>query len=291
MPVSVIWCSSAEGVVISAVKSGDIAQYDIALEGFKKSIAGRNVLVVLNEYDLKDGNVLENIRSQKSDLILTLGTPSSKVMSKNIETIPIVFSMVLFPERNDIKGENITGASLNIPVRTQLENLKAVAPDRETIGVIYNVEDNGDIVRKAGQIAGDMGLILKPFPVKSAKEIPKIKEMKIDALWLIPDLVVCQPAIIGHILRSSLKHKIPVMGVSQSYAKAGALLALSCDYEDIGRQSGEIALRILNGESLVDIPVSVPRKTKLYLNLAVAERLRIKIPQDIIKRADEVFGK
>ncbi len=136
-----------------------------------------------------------------------------------------------------------------------------------------------------------MGLILKTFPVKSAKEIPEIKEMKIDALWLIPDLVVCQPTVIGHILRSSLKHKIPVMGVSQSYVKAGALLALSCDYEDIGRQSGEIALRILNGESLVDIPVSVARKTKLYLNLAVAERLRIKIPRDIIKRAEEVFGK
>ncbi len=232
--LSMIWCSSAEGAVISAVKSGDLAQYDAALEGFKKSIEGRNVWIVLNEYDLKDEYVLEHIRSQKSDLILTLGTPASKVMSKNIETIPIVFSIVLFPERNDIKGENITGASLNIPVGIQLENLKAIVPDRETIGVIYNVKDNGDIVRKAGQIAGDMGLILKLFPVKSAKEIPEIKEMKIDALWLIPDTVVCQPAVIGHILRSSLKHKIPVMGVSQSYVKTGALLALSCDYEDIG---------------------------------------------------------
>jgi putative ABC transport system substrate-binding protein len=287
----VTWCFSVEGAVISAIKSGAIAQYDTALEGFKKSVEGRNVLVVLNEYDLKDGNALEHIRSQEWDLILTLGTPASKVMSENIENIPVVFSVVLFPERNHIKGENVTGASLDIPVGIQLENLKAVVPDKKTIGVIYNPEENEDTMRKARQIVGGMGLILKTFPVKSTKEIPRIKEMGIDALWLIPDTVVSQPAIIGHILRSSLRYKVPVMGVSRSYAKAGALLALSCDYEDIGRQSGEMALRILSGEGPADIPVSIPRKVKLYLNLAVAERLKIKIPREIIENADEVFGK
>jgi putative ABC transport system substrate-binding protein len=80
------------------------------------------------------------------------------------------------------------------------------------------------------------------------------------------------------------------MGISPSYARAGALIALSCDYRDIGNQAGEISVRILKGERCSAIKVAPPRKVKLFLNIAVADRLGVKIPKKILREAEEVFG-
>jgi putative ABC transport system substrate-binding protein len=80
------------------------------------------------------------------------------------------------------------------------------------------------------------------------------------------------------------------MGYNRSWARGGALLALSCDYKDVGRQTGEIVLRVLNGENYSDLTISRPRKVKLYLNEIVADRLGIKFPKKILQKAEEVFG-
>lgn len=285
------WCFSAERPLVGVVKSRDLAQYNEVLKGFAGYMEETNASVAISEYGLRDKNVLENIKNQKPDLILTLGTPSLKTISESVNDIPIIFSMVFLSGGNSIKGENVTGVSLNIPIRVQLENLKATIPDRTVIGVIYDPDKNENTVGEARQIATELGLILKAFPVKSEKEIPKIKEMEIDALWLIPDTIFSKPVVVKRILSTSLKNKTPVMGISASYVKAGALLALSCDYEDLGRQSGEIALRILRGEDPVDIPVTAPRETKLYLNLSVAKRLGIRVPKKVVEVAEGVFGK
>ncbi|MEW6558498.1 MAG: ABC transporter substrate-binding protein, partial [Elusimicrobiota bacterium] len=228
------------------------------------------------------------------DLILTIGTSATKLVSEKIKDIPIIFSMIIDPEGVGLKSKNLTGSPLDIPIRLQFENLRTIIPKVRRIGVIYNPKENESIIQKAIETASDMGFVLKTYQVESTEDIqkiPKMEEMNIDVLWLVTDTIVCQLAIIKQILYSCLKNKIPVMGISSSYVKAGALLALSCDYEDIGRQSGEIAEKILNGKDLSTIQVSVPRKTKLYLNISVADRLGIKIPKEIIEKAEEVFGK
>ena len=79
------------------------------------------------------------------------------------------------------------------------------------------------------------------------------------------------------------------MGLSSSFVTAGALMSLSCDYEDIGKQAAEIADRILKGESVGDIPVAVPRKVSLSLNLRTADRIRLRIPDAVIESANEVI--
>lgn len=286
-----VWCFAAEQPVIAVIKSMDIAPYNDALEGFNETLKKRKVSFELKEFDLKEEDVIKKIKSIKPDLILTIGPYSTRIVSKEIKNIPIIFSVILDIDQNYLKAKNITGASVRMPPKIQFENLKTIIPKVKRIGVIYNPKENEHIISKAKIVARGMGIILKTYPVKSTKEVPNVEEMGIDALWLIPDTIVCYRAIIKYILLSSLKHKIPVMGISPSYARAGALLALSCDYEDIGRQSGEISIRILNEESPADIPISAPRKTKLYLNQLVADRLGIKIPRKIIGAAAEVFGK
>ena len=78
------------------------------------------------------------------------------------------------------------------------------------------------------------------------------------------------------------------MGLSSAYVRAGALFALDCDYDDIGKQAGEVALLILCGNSPYEVPITTPRKIYLSINQKTAERIGIEIPAALLKIAEEV---
>jgi putative ABC transport system substrate-binding protein len=81
------------------------------------------------------------------------------------------------------------------------------------------------------------------------------------------------------------------MAWSSYFAHAGALFAVTCDFEDVGRQTGDIAAELLKGKQYEDLSVTSPRRVSLYFNQAVADRLKIKIPREFLEKADFVYGK
>jgi putative ABC transport system substrate-binding protein len=91
------------------------------------------------------------------------------------------------------------------------------------------------------------------------------------------------------ILLNTLKSKIPLVGLSTSWVKAGALYALDRDYIDIGLQSGELAGKLLNGASASSLPPAYPRKVAYVLNLKTASLINLDLPEDLIRGALQVF--
>lgn len=281
--------TSPQVKIIALVKYIEKSPYNSAIEGFKEILKKEQISFSFKIYNPDDENIIKEIQSEQPTLILTTSASSAKYISEKIRDIPIVFTMILDPKGSNLTSRNIVGASLDIPAQTQLECLQSVIPNLRQVGVIFNPSENERIVKEAQLAANRMGIVLKTYPVNSTSEIPKIKNLEIDALWIIPDSTVCQTTIVQRILLCSLRNKVPVMGFSRYYAKAGTLLAVTCDYEDIGRQSGEIAVRLLKGENYSRLKISEPRKVKMYLNKTVADHLKIKISKDIIKKANEVF--
>jgi putative ABC transport system substrate-binding protein len=88
----------------------------------------------------------------------------------------------------------------------------------------------------------------------------------------------------------SVKQRFPVIGLSRFYTKDGALLSFDCDYKDLGRQAGEIAMRIIEGAKPQEIHPVAPRKLSYSLNMAVAEKFGIKFTPDIVKGAGYLYG-
>lgn len=279
--------------IIAVSESTGLPEYQQAVAGFNEILKKENLSIDLKMYAYDPENEInvEEIKTQKPALVLTLGSNATHFISEKITDIPIVFAMVMDPRGSGITSKNIVGASLDIPVTLQLEHLKAVVPRVKRVGVVYSPAENESIIREARQAAGNLGLVLKAYPVKSHSEIPRIKDLAIDVLWIIPDTILLHPAILKRILLSSIRKRLPVMGCSRSFARGGALLAISCDYEDIGKQAGEMAARILKGETYSQSKTSKPRKIKLYINQMVADRIGITIPGKILREADEVFGK
>jgi putative ABC transport system substrate-binding protein len=112
---------------------------------------------------------------------------------------------------------------------------------------------------------------------------------QIDCLMIIPDQTVYSLQSVQDILLFCLRENLPVAGLSSKFVKAGALFSLSCDYKELGKKSGELAVRIFNGAKPSDIPYENPEKHELSLNLIVAERIGVTIPKELIEEADNVY--
>jgi putative tryptophan/tyrosine transport system substrate-binding protein len=287
---------AADFIVI--VKSRDIEPYDLALKSFRRTLNNKGYEPVVSEYVLPEGgrekeNLLADIRRREPRLIVTLGSAATSYISKAIKNIPVTFCMVLNPLASgfirsmNASGNNLTGASLDIPISAQFETLKAVLPSLKRIGVLYNPQETEVIVQQARRTAKEMDLELVAIAVASEDKVPdalRSLNKNVDAIWSVADGTVFSSGSQEFILYT-LQNKIPFMGLSPAFAKAGALLALDADYQEIGSQCGGLAAKILGGESPSSLPTTIPQKSTLYVNLKTAETLGLKIPPERLKGA------
>ena len=86
-----------------------------------------------------------------------------------------------------------------------------------------------------------------------------------------------------------MRNRIPFVGLSQTWVKAGALYALDRDYEDIGAQCGELAVKILQGTSPSALPPVTPRKVVYSINLRTARHMKLDISPGALRDAQAVI--
>ena len=287
---------------IVIVKSSNSPSFQAATQGVKKEIRKGDIHPVFIEYDFPldlpdEQQIVKRIRELNPDLIVTIGSKSTAFFSKQIKNIPIVFSAVLNPISSGFarsmwsSGNNLTGASLDIPIRTQLEKFKLIVPGLQKVGVIFT-HDSEPVVREAKRVCKEIGLELVPVAISSEKEIPEVIEdlgQKVDGLWAVADTIIFTPQSTQYLLLYTLRNGIPFMGPFPSFVKAGALFTLAWNNKDVGRQSGELVLRVLAGEDPKQIPITTPRMIYLILNSRTAEQINLKIPPHIVSVAKEVY--
>jgi len=298
--------SQASTLTIQVVKSGEIQAYEETDSGFQKVVGGNLNETKFSEVQFKEHilksepdeneEILKEI-SNSSDLILTIGTEATKLVSERIRNRPIVFCAVLDPLGNGLvqssapPGKNLSGSCLDISVKVQLEKFKLLVPKLKSLGVLYTSETEYR-VKNAEAVAKSLGIDLVSVKISSEKEIPpsleRLKEQT-QGLWSVPDGTIFSSSSTEQILLFTLRNGIPFMGLSSAYVRAGALFALDCDYEDIGKQAGEIALLIVCGNHPYEVPITTPRKICLSINQETAERIGIEIPAALLKIAEEVI--
>lgn len=285
--------------LIVAVKSAEAEPYTMAFQGFQEALFRKGHQPAFKEYVLKAGErdrLLSEIKDQRYSLILTFGSTATGLIRGQVKNVPVVFCMVLNPVASGFvqslqsSENNLTGASLDIPVRLQFEALKAVLPSIRKVGVLYNPRETGEVVEPAVKIAREMGLELVTAAVSAVERLPEtldtLAKRKIDALWSVADSTVfSSDRSVELLLRWSLEQKVPFMGLSPAFVKAGALLALSVDYKDVGMQCGEQAVQVLAGQRPAAVSITVPRKVTLYLNLNAAKAIGVTIPPQTMEGA------
>jgi putative ABC transport system substrate-binding protein len=298
------------GVVMGYAESDPEAQRRI--KSFQQGLAeggwndGRNVQI---EYRWASANVeqiaafAKEIVALRPDVILSNTTPVTKALQRETHTIPIVFVIVSDPVGDGLvtslarPGGNITGF-INFEEAMSgkwLELLKEIAPRVARTAIMFNpntAAGGGKYFQPAFDSAGALlKVAASPAPVRSLADI----ENAIAALAREPDggLVVSTDSFltVNRALIMSLveRHKVPTVWPLGTFSKEGGLIGYGPDYLDLFRRSGLYVGRILQGAKPEDLPVQVPAKFELVVNLKTAKLLGLDVPWILQQRADEVI--
>jgi ABC-type uncharacterized transport system substrate-binding protein len=276
--------------------SADVPAYRNAVEGFEK--AGHHVVKTYNmkgDFNRAQEYLNEIDRDVQPDLVYAVGIWALQATAQHKMKVPVVYAMVLNPP--SVVGpdpQKVTGASMNVAPDQILHILKKLKPDIKRVGTMYDPKDTGFLVEDAQAAAKELGVTLvakKITPEHDAvAALAELQQEKIDALWVMPDKAVLAPKVVEQMLLMSYRRKIPVVGISPRHAQMGMLLSLSfASSEDIGRQAGELASRVISGEAAGKLRYTMVRKVNLIVNLKAARQLGLDVPDSILKDADEII--
>jgi len=239
----------------------------------------------------KSKQVIQNVKTKKAKVVFTVGNKATEMVLGDIEDTPVVTSMVL-ENTILIKAKNATGVTLEFPLEIEFSMLRQLLPEAKRVGVMYNPEENREKITLARGVAEKMGFVLYVQEVNSPKDMPNaLKNIakNADVLWGIPDNLVLNVKTAKQVLLFSFRNSIPFCGMSPSWVEAGALFSLSWDYADIGMQCGEAVMKIMQGNKPSSLPMASSRKVLYSLNLRTAKQMKIKISEEFINKAHQVF--
>ena len=280
--------SEAAGTDTIAVSlSTDAPPFDKVLEGFRDYLQQKNIPVRVEI--LKEGQTAEEMGNV--ELIFALGSEALLQARARNPDIPIVAGMIL--QKEDIENlPHTTGVYLEHPAETQLVWMRRILPNARRVGVVYSRAENPECIASAKGIMAQLGFQLVAQEVSNPRELPGALENlanTADVLWGISDDVVLTQQTARQILLFSFRNRIPFVGLSHAWTKAGALYSLDRDYHDLGRQCGELAYRILRGERAGSIAPVAPRKVTYSVNLKTARRMKLDISPSVIQGAEQVY--
>jgi putative ABC transport system substrate-binding protein len=284
--------AAAPEIVI--LKSSGIAAYDQAVEGFKATAPSA---ALYTEYDLRGDldlgkKLAKKIRASDASLVVAVGLKAALAAKLEIVDIPIVYMMILDPLKYQLNGSNMTGTLLETPLDRQLRLLHTLLPTKHRLGVLYDPSKTAARIKEAELQASANEFQLQGFPVAGEKEVPQqLRALlaTVDALWLMPDSTVLTDESIRFILESALAQHVPVIGFSPEFTRLGALLSLSVNYGEVGRETGSLGKRILDGERILPLRPMPVERLKITVNLKTARFLGITFPKELNSIIDETY--
>jgi putative ABC transport system substrate-binding protein len=281
---------------VVVIVSQDAPQYLDALEGVKSHLESQGARFPVDVHALHGdaaaaAGILQGARRDGAGLVVTLGSLATQAAVREVRDLPIVAGLLL--NADDLaKAPNATGVVLEFPVEVELQYMKKLLPGQRNVGVLFNPAENQARIDAATRIAGGLGLTIYARKVEAPKDLPDALDSlnrRADVLWGVADQVVLNPQTVKPILLFSLRNRIPFVGLSETWVKAGAVYALDRDYKDIGRQCGEMVLKILQGTSPAALPPVPPRKVLYSVNLKTARMLKLDLGGPVLQAAQTVI--
>jgi putative tryptophan/tyrosine transport system substrate-binding protein len=238
------------------------------------------------------------------DVILSNGTPATAALQRETSTLPIIFAVVSDPVGDGFvaslaaPGGNITGFSTLDPEigGKWLELLKGAVPRVERVAIVFNpmtAPGRGSyFVRPFYEVAArSFGVQPITAPVHDVGEI----EGSIAALGREPGgglIIGADTFNTRHrelIIKLAAHHQLSAVYPFPSFAREGGLMAYGPNATQLFRRAAAYVDRVLHGAKPANLPVQVPTKLDLVINLKTARAINLEIPSSFLARADEVI--
>ena len=268
-------------------------------------IEGRNIAV---EYRWAEGdyqrlpNLAADLVQRKVAVIAAIsGTPAALAAKAATTTIPIVFAIGGDPVAPGLvpnlsrPGGNVTGVSFYGTALTtkRLDLARELIGKEHTIGILINPDNppsvaEGKAVQEAASAVGQPLQVLHASTQRQLDDaFARIAQQRIGSLLVSPDPFFLNERIKLVVLTA--RHALPTIFADREQTEAGGLMSYGASRRSTYRQAGSYAGRIVKGEKPAELPVMLPTKFDLVINLKTAKSLGIDIPATVLARADEVI--
>ena len=266
-------------------------------------IEGQNLII---ERRFAEGNFdrlnefAADLARRKVDLIVAVGPVPAQAAQKATSMIPIIFGVVGDPVATGLvaslrrPGRNITGVS-NITsdlAGKRLEILKEVVPKLAQVAVLHNPSNvHSVLVTQTTAAARKVGVQLQLLEVRAPNDIETALQAAVrggaSALIVLEDSLMFRERT--RIAALSTKHRLPTISGFAEEAEVGGLMAYGVSLPYLFRRMATYVDRVFKGAKPAELPVELPTKFELVINLKTAKTLGIQIPQSILQRADKVI--
>ena len=276
---------------------------DAASDGFKKSFEDAGVEVEWDEQNAQGEqanatSIAQTFANGDFDLVLAVATPAAQAAAQAITDVPVLFTAVTDAEEaglvdtNDEPGGNVTGTSDLNPVDEQLQLVKELKPDAESVGIVYSSgEVNSEVqVDLAKESAKELGVEIKEATIANSSELAQAVNSlgKVDAYYVPTDNNVV--SAVSTMVQAAEKNKALLVGSEAGQVEQGAAITRGIDYTKLGEQTGQMALKILQDDQKpADLPVETSSNLELVVNPEAAKAQGAEISQDLIDEADNVI--
>lgn len=269
---------------------------DATREGFVDELAkqgyieGENIEIDLQNAQGEQRNLktISQQLAESSDVVLAIATPSAQSLANTTQTTPVIFSAVTDPvsaklvESREHPGGNVTGTSdqSSDAISTQINLIKKVLPKAKTIGILYTQSEPNSVVQKdeAKRLLEEKGFTVVEKTILDSNNVKAAAESlmaEVDMVFVPTDNIIS--STMETIKQVSIKHKVPVFGGSTEMVAVGGLYNYGTNYEELGRQTARMLVRVLKGEKPENIAVELPEKLELHTNQEMADALGIDI--------------
>ena len=290
---------------------GQFAQHgslDNCYQGFVEGLAeaglveGENLKIDLQNAQADMGiaqQIAAQFASAKVDMMVGIATPMAQACyNAAAGAIPTIFTAVTDPvaagfvSADGTAAGEVTGTSDALPIKAQLETIRAMMPEASKIGILYTTSEVNSIsaIEIYKSLAGDYGFEIVESGISTTADIPLALDAllgKVDCLTNLTDNTVV--SALALVLDKANAAGKPVFGSEIEQVKLGCVAAEGLDYIALGRQTGLMAAKVLKGEAKAsEIPYEIITEPGLYVNTEALAKFGIVLSDELKARANEV---
>ena len=267
-------------------------------------VEGRNVAI---EYRWANGDykafprLIAELVSRNVEVIVTAGTPAALAVQRGAPKVPLVMVAVGDPVGTHLvaslatPGGNSTGLTSIAPdlEGKRLELLNEVVPKLAQVTLLVNSTNPFHVgsARQAEEAAERLGVKLQVVDVRTADELGRafdvVTRARPDALLMLADRVFLHNR--AAIVAFAARDRLPAVYPYRELVEAGGLMSFGPNYADMHYRAATYVDKIIKGAKPGDLPIEMPAKFELIVNLRTARALDLTIPQAVLVRADRLI--
>ncbi|WP_019228709.1 ABC transporter substrate-binding protein [Sedimentibacter sp. B4] len=271
----------------------EIREY--AIKGLEESDIGENIEIIYKDAQGDPANVntiISQFVGDEVDMIIPIATGAAQSAAAATKDIPIVFAAVSYPvkaglvEDMNVTDKNITGVSNTIAIEDIFKLSQKLTPKVKTYGFIYNTSEVNAVAstERAKAYCDENGLKYVEATITNSSDLLQAAQSlmgKVDAIFVPNDNTIASAMPV--LSAEAIKAGIPVYTGADSMVIDGGFATVGIDYKVLGRQVGDMAVRILEGQSISDNHVEVINQYSNIINMTTAKALGLELDQETIK--------